>query len=421
MEMAMPRRPTKKELIKINKHYVKGEDKLGENDLWVLEVEGAKAGVQTAYFSFLTPKSIRNFTRDTNAKAKNPSAPTVSYYLNHDTTSRLPLGALFDAEATGSEDELIFRHKVFLPSGYSSGDVTVDDYVKSVKMSMSEQVSVGFLAKKYVCRLCQNDIRSPACAHWPGRRYNVGTEESPDYKICTYDVDDAHLIEESAAWRGALPGARILSVSGATTDSGSQSVRKPNIKDFPEDSVLKFSFSDGSIEIVEDIDFEALNSFGGIVMSEENKEMEGLAVELEQLKAENETLRAEACTIKTQNTELTEKVSGLESSLGEANEKMSGVEVKLAEVQTVADRYVAEIKESIKKTLVAIDADGYNEEVSSSVISRMTLDELVAYRDDLKKRLSKVIPTGRQTKDDGDQPKTYADYADKSVFKIGRK
>jgi hypothetical protein len=234
----MPRKVTEDELKLINQFYTQKE--LTVDDLMVMDVVGAIAGVQTAYFSYLTPRSIQNFVMDVNGKLRSKDAPSVGYYLNHDTTSRLPLGVLFDANESGEEQDLEFRHKVFLPLNYSTGDVTVEDYIKSVEMGMSEQVSVGFISNKLTCRICGDDIRSFKCPHMPGGRYNVGTEEEPKFVVCSYDVDEARLMEVSAAWRGALPGARILSID----NQDGRQVQKPvDVKSFAEGTTLRFNCS----------------------------------------------------------------------------------------------------------------------------------------------------------------------------------
>lgn len=411
------RRPTEDELKKLNQFYTKKE--LSANDLWVLDVEGAHTGVQTAYYSYLTDRSIENFVVDVNAKLVNKKGRTIGYYLNHDKFSRLPLGGLFDAEKVDGEDnESTFSHKVYMRSGYSTGDITTDDYVDAVDSGIIEDVSVGFIANKTICRLCKEDIRSMKCPHWPGMRYNVGTEKEPRFEICTYDVDGAKLQEESAAWKGALPGAKVLS------EDGDNPHPPANIKAFPEGAWLKFNCSyDGSIELAEDIEFmkEGKNKEEpGIEVPEEGKQ------ELTQPEGGNDpvdnkptepggVILPEAYVeLKNENDQLKETVASLESQLAEAKQKSD-------EYKEIADRFVADIKKEVHKLAVGIDAEGYNEERENMWISKMSLDELIIYRDQLKNRLSKSIKTGRFTKgEEAGQSADLVSYIDTKVFSTRR-
>ncbi len=44
-------------------------------------------------------------------------------------------------------------------------------------MALIEDVSIGFAAKSWICSICENDIRSGECKHWPGLSYNDKDEE----------------------------------------------------------------------------------------------------------------------------------------------------------------------------------------------------------------------------------------------------
>lgn len=443
------RRPSEDELKFINRKFVKGEQKLSQDDVWVMDVEGAKSGVQTAYFSFLSKKSIENFAKNVNAKSHNRNAKTVAYYLNHDTVSRLPMGALFDAEAVEDGDQLAFRHKVFLPAGYSTGDVTTDDYVRSVQLGMSEDVSVGFIANKFICDLCENDIRSTKCSHWPGMRYNVGTEDAPEYKVCTYTVDRARLVEESAAWKGALPGARILS-EGAGNESGLP--QQFNIKQFADGSYLRFSYSaDGGIEQIDDFtagQFLSDEYNGGSVMKKEFEMNEDLARELEAVAAlvgEEELiekpaeepevpdvpdseelamypLQRQIASLQTRAAELEEAYADLQDEMETLRGQFEQAVGELAEAATTSERYVSEIDSDIHKLSVGIDAETYSREVVDSIVSKMDLDEKLNYRNNLRVKLAKALRTGRSTSNEEEkQPRTLANSTDPSVYRVGRK
>lgn len=422
----MVRKPTEDELKLINSLYAKEE--YSADQLRVIDIMGASAGVQTDYFSFLTPKSIQNFVMDVNGKMRSKKAPTIAYYVNHDRTSRLPLGALFDASEEGEEKGLEFHHKVFMPLGYSTGDITSDDYLTSVGLSMSEQVSVGFVAKKTTCRLCQQDIRSSKCSHWPGGRYNMGTEEEPKFEICTYDVDDARLLEESAAWRGALPGARILSVEG---DDGKRVEQPVGIKHFAEGSTLKFNCAGvGTIELANDMDLEQFNMEGGVLMAKElipeelnvSSSESGSSTEVPQdfiesfdiLVEENDQLSARVLELMGEAADLRVEANGL-------REQLAATEASFGPIKATADAYVVEIREEIHKLAVGIDASVYNKETLDALLDKFSLDEQKNHRKELRVKLSKAISIGRKTSDEGGESKaTLADYINKDVYKVGR-
>lgn len=443
------RRPSEDELSFINRKFVKGEQKLSQDDMWVLDVEGAKSGVQTAYFSHLSKKSIENFVKNVNAKSHNRNAKTIGYYLNHDTVSRLPMGALFDAKVVEDGDQLAFQHKVFLPAGYSTGDVTTDDYVRSVQLGMSEDVSVGFVSNKFICDICENDVRSTKCSHWPGVRYNVGTEDAPEYKVCTYTVDKAKLVEESAAWKGALPGARVLS-DGVEQEAGLP--QQFNIKQFADGSYLRFSYSaHGGIEQLDDFAAEQLLSEdhnGGSIMKKQFEMNDDLAKELEAVAAlvsdeeltekpdadpvvqetsDSEELamspeQRQLASLQTRAAELEEAYADLQGEMETLRAQFEQAVGELAEAATVSERYVTEIDSDIHKLSVGIDAETYDEKVVASVISKMDLEEKLNYRNNLRVKLAKALRTGRSTSNEEEKtPKTLENSIDPNVYRVGRK
>jgi hypothetical protein len=437
------RRPTVDELSYINNRLIKSEKKLAQDDAWVIDVEAAKSGVQTAYFSSLSKKSIENFSKNTNARARNRNAKAIGYYLNHDTVSRLPMGVLFDGKTAEDGDQLAFQHKVFLPANFSTGDVNTDDYVRSVEYSMSEDVSVGFLSKKFICDICNNDIRSEKCRHWPGMRYNVGTEDEPRYVVCTYTVDDAKLVEVSAAWKGALPGARVLS-----DNTGADNIlpQQFDIKRFAEGTYLRFSYSaNGGIEQLDDITAQQLlleDHNGGSVMENEfevnedlMRELEAVAAlmgdeelteqhpansaeqeESEQLTPEQrrvEVLQNRAAELEEAYVELQEEIETLRAQFDRAVEE-------LAESNAVSERYVSEIDSEVHKLSIGIDAEIYSKDVVDSVLSKMSLDEKLSYRNSLRIKLGKALRTGRLTTDEAPTQRTLNESVDPSVYRTGR-
>lgn len=171
-----------------------------------------------SYFTRMTAKTLRNYAND----AKTGSVPFMN---SHRTGNRfgleLPIGRLFDGKVTSMDKvDLPFGEQTrgatqgVITSQYLLRDVTLsnvanNDLIRAIESGVIFDNSIGFDANAFICSICQNDFyainedhTAYLCTHWPGEMY--------DGQMCVLDVTDGRLVELSAVYSGATPGAVVL-------------------------------------------------------------------------------------------------------------------------------------------------------------------------------------------------------------------
>lgn len=240
------RKPTKTELEYINENLANST--LEADDIYVLDTNAANDYNLTVYFYRLDTSSLRNFARD----VKNTDDP-IAMLVNHGGgffgDPGMPLGTWFAGTVNRSNSnnnkEHEFKASVYMAKSLSANGYTTDDLVKAYEAGHLNDVSISWQGGKTICDLCENDIRSSDCEHYPGQTY--------DGELCTFTVKGAQLRSEiSLVWKGGLPGAKILGQEEGDDNcflgqfKNSQEIQKAtieNIKDIPVGAILSHTLS----------------------------------------------------------------------------------------------------------------------------------------------------------------------------------
>ena len=378
------RKVTQEELGLINKHYSKRE--LTEDEIFIFETLAASDDALTAYFSRLGSDMIENFNRDTVKRHSDPKAEAVGFLFGH-SDQTLPSGTLFNSklvvEKIDGKEVRKFKPTVYMPKGLNVAGVNTDDFVKAYEMGTAGALSISFMAGSYICDLCQNDIRSFECSHVPGRFYNMAPEgETPAMKQATYVihpgiVQDRNLLELSAVYYPALPGARIESgdfVIGKDRvakiiDKDDRAICSANIKDFQPGDILRFNYAfSGSIEKVG---------------SEFPKEKP------------NDDLKRLA-----KNLSLSEKDKvELNLKIEKVTKKNMDLEAENKSLKTTVDGYVLDLRNECRRLSVAVFGMAFDSVLFDAEIKGLTIQELRAKVEKLKELRAQMIPVGRKTKE----------------------
>jgi len=83
----------------------------------------------------------------------------------------------FKGTSTNEGEVMEVFAKFFMQKDLDVNGINTDDFMKAYKGGTIEDVSIGFAAKSWICSICENDIRSDECKHWPGLSYNDKDEE----------------------------------------------------------------------------------------------------------------------------------------------------------------------------------------------------------------------------------------------------
>lgn len=159
-----------------------------------------------AYFTRMAPSSLRNFAED--AKAG------VSFQDSH-LTNRLGLGWSLDARyIEDGENGAYVEADFYVVPGIRE----IDEFLHRLDAGIANDVSIGFYGGEFRCSICNQNIWSYRCAHWPGVEYEIeerndqGEVISSRVEMAVAWVDEARLSEVSAVYDGATPGCVITKV-----------------------------------------------------------------------------------------------------------------------------------------------------------------------------------------------------------------
>lgn len=158
--------------------------------------------------------------------------------LNHDYYSELPVGYSYDSLLqqdtaapapalpqrilTGPTDPTTRLFvDYYMYRGLELGSRPNDQIILGIITRTLRDLSVGFLAGRITCNICQMNLMSWDCPHIPLLAYDLddGTQV-----ICLGRVDDGHLIETSIGFKGATPEAmitkaRLVAAAGRLTSA----------------------------------------------------------------------------------------------------------------------------------------------------------------------------------------------------------
>lgn len=194
-------------------------------------------GVLDAYYTRMTRTSLKNYAADADWQNRGG----IPFMNAHRTgglfagSAELPLGRSLQGRYHDGRGGSEIRTTVdfYTVRGLKLGEVSTDDFIRGLESGVIKDVSIGFRAGSTICSICGEDVlRSEKCPHWPGRTYEIETKVNGKTRkervLCTADVEDAHLTEVSAVYRGATPGA-VVSKLFRAADSGTLGHREARL------------------------------------------------------------------------------------------------------------------------------------------------------------------------------------------------
>jgi len=229
--------PSKDELAIINERFAKTPYK-SENDLYSFPAMIIDNRM-TAYFTRVHPTFLEQCTKDL--------INGVGFMVGHDT-NKLPMARSFKGQLVSDGEDIEVFAKFFMQKDLEVNGVNTDDFMKAFLGGTTEDVSIGFSAKKFECSICGKDVRSMDCSHYPGKKYNDKGKEDENGILCFAWVKEPAgpsgeaLREVSAVYKGAVPKAKQKKADEVPKFSINIEDGK-SIKEAPEEAAVVMSFS----------------------------------------------------------------------------------------------------------------------------------------------------------------------------------
>jgi hypothetical protein len=171
-----------------------------------------------SYFTRMTRGSLKNYAADADWQNRGG----VPFMNSHRTggflgTAELPLGRSLAGKFYDGRGGSAVRTVAdfYTVRGLQLGEVGSDQFIRGLESGILRDVSISFRPGAYICSIDGEDmLRSDKCLHWPGRKYKVEVKGEngktrTEEVLCTADVEDGHMTETSAVYRGATPGAAV--------------------------------------------------------------------------------------------------------------------------------------------------------------------------------------------------------------------
>lgn len=229
--------PTKEELAVINERFAKEPYKSPEQlHLFPAMIIDNR---MTAYFTRVHPTFLEQCVKDL--------INGVGFLVGHDK-DKLPMARSFKGQMTSDGEAMEVFAKFFMQKNLVINGVNTDDFMRAFLGGTTEDVSIGFAAKRYECNICGQDIRGMDCSHLPGKKYNDKSEESETGTLCfAWIMEPAGpkgeaLLEVSGVYKGAAPAAKQKKPSDIPKFIINLSEGK-NLKEMPKEEAIAINFS----------------------------------------------------------------------------------------------------------------------------------------------------------------------------------
>ena len=392
--------PTKEELAIINEKFAKVPYK-SEKDLYSFPAMIIDNRM-TAYFTRMHPTFLDQCVKDL--------INGVVFMVGHDT-NKLPMGRSFKGQLVSNGEDIEVFAKFFMQKNLETNGVNTDDFMKAFFGGTTEDVSIGFSAKRWECSICGKDIRNMDCPHWPGKRYNdKGEEVETGGTLCfAWVMEPAGpsgeaLREVSAVYKGAVPKAKQKKPDEVPKFALDLKEGK-SLKETPEEVAVNMNFSFPLEK--EKVKFDIEKFFAGEYSEEELKEIltkEDINTILEELKVTKEKLAGIEKDLKTaadnnkilleQNEDLKNKMTALQGSLdaleAEAGETKDRLEKEVKEVKDLnvniqkeldakkvdLDKYKTELINEVLELGIKLNGNSFEKEKEQKILEKQSIDEI---------------------------------------------
>lgn len=345
-------KPTPEQLAKINQL---ARVPLTEDEAYVFPAKLVGDQIIPRRFYRLTPDFLR--------KMAVQAREGVSLLLDHSWANMgvmtIPLGRTFDSRLQMDGDELALYADHYMKLGQEVGDIKIDQIAEGIDAGTIFDTSIGFTVTSQTCSICGQEYFGGNCPHIRGREY--------DSKLCTVDINDGDLMENSLVFDGAYPGAGVV---GMSNTSELQSAIKcealsEDAKSLPSGGRVFYSFSGKS----------GLDGF--VIQQDKNNEAEIQAKGDDTVTEEQKAALAAAQTQATALAAANGVLGQVRAALGVEND--ADITAKLAALSAQAAdgaAYKVKVTEQACGAGVRALGDAFNVEAMKTALSHLPVSEI---------------------------------------------
>ncbi|OAZ49055.1 hypothetical protein [Paenibacillus polymyxa] len=345
-------KPTPEQLAKINQF---ARVPLTEDETYVFPAKLVGDQIIPRRFYRLTP----NFLRKMAVQAREG----VSLLLDHSWANMgimtIPLGRTFDSRLQMDGDELALYADHYMKLGQEVGDIKIDQIAEGIDAGTIFDTSIGFTVTSQTCSICGQEYFGGNCPHVRGREY--------DSKLCTVDINDGDLMENSLVFDGAYPGAGVV---GMSNTSELQSTIKcealsEDAKSLPSGGRVFYSFSGKS----------GLDGF--VIQQDKNNEAETQAKGDDTMNEEQKAALAEAQTQATALAVANGVLGQVRATLGVESDAEIPAKLTALSVQaTDGALYKVKVTEQACGAGVRALGEAFNVEAMKTALSHLPVCEI---------------------------------------------
>lgn len=200
--------PNEEQLKKINKF---ARRPLSAEQVFTFDAKFVGDGIIPTRFMRLTKPLLEDFNRDANAG--------IAFMLDHSWSgffarpkAAFTYGRSYSSELKPSTDgpegeKLAQFGEIYIVRDREKDGIATNQLIADIEDGVLFDLSIGFQFSVALCSICEENIWSMKCEHWPGKTY--------DGKLCVAEAQaPGTQMEISGVFDGAYPSAGILSSAG---------------------------------------------------------------------------------------------------------------------------------------------------------------------------------------------------------------
>lgn len=345
-------KPTAEQLTRINQL---ARVPLTEDEAYVFPAKLVGDQIIPRRFYRLTP----NFLRKMAVQAREG----VSLLMDHSWANlgimTIPLGRTFDSRLQMDGDELALYADHYMKLGQEVGDIKIDQIADGIDAGTIFDTSIGFTVSSQTCSICGQEYFGGNCPHIRGREYET--------KLCTVDINDGDLMENSLVFDGAYPGAGVVGMSNATEQQSTVKweALSEDAKSLPSGGRVFYSFSGKS----------GLDGF--VIQQDKNNEAETQAKGDDTVNEEQKAALAAAQTQATALAAANGVLGQVRAALGVEND--TDITAKLTALSAQAAdgaAYKVKVTEQACGAGVRALGDAFNVEAMKTALSHLPVSEI---------------------------------------------
>ncbi|MNC14344.1 hypothetical protein D3C75_621190 [compost metagenome] len=345
-------KPSAEQLARINQL---ARVPLTEDETYVFPAKLVGDQIIPSRFYRLTP----NFLRKMAVQAREG----VSLLLDHSWANigimTIPLGRTFDSRLQMDGDELALYADHYMKLGQEVGEIKIDQIAEGIDAGTIFDTSIGFTVSSQTCSICGQEYFGGNCPHIRGREYET--------KLCTVDINDGDLMENSLVFDGAYPGAGVVGMSNTTEQQSTVKweALSEDAKSLPSGGRVFYSFSGKS----------GLDGF--VIRQEKNNEAETQAKGDDTVTDEQKAALAAAQTQATALAAANDVLGQVRALLGVESDADIPAKITALSAQAVdGAAYKVKVTEQACGAGVRALGDAFNVEAMKTALSHLPVSEI---------------------------------------------